>query len=161
MRTCPQLRTLFNPRNVPEPLDLSNHHSHRRLPHHLKCISSQGFLDDYDWVYNRWRLKTRRLAFSPIFWYFCPSLINPKLCTNYVEPGIKPPKYLELSLHICNQTTTSLQDTSDTTLTCPTMPTLLTLVLIPHSFQTQLYRHKRQWGWLIENRCIQTNIFIC
>ena len=43
MSTCPQLSTLFNPMHITEPLDISNHHSHIRVPHHLKCISLQGF----------------------------------------------------------------------------------------------------------------------
>ena len=34
--------TLFNPMHITEPLDLSNNHSHRRVPHQFKCISYQG-----------------------------------------------------------------------------------------------------------------------
>ena len=42
LRTCPQLRTLFNTMYILELLDLSYYRSQRRFPHHLKGISSQG-----------------------------------------------------------------------------------------------------------------------
>ena len=42
LRTYPQLRTLFNPMYIPELLDLSYHHSRRRIPHNLKGFNSHG-----------------------------------------------------------------------------------------------------------------------
>ena len=152
LSTCPWLRTRFNPMYIPEPLDLWNHHSHRCVTHHLKCISSQGF-----WiVLIGFRTDLYWKAGGWIFWCFCPSLIIQKLCTKYVEPGTKLPKLLELILHVCNQTTTSLWATPDTPLKIPTRLTLLNMTPTTYSFQTHLYFHLAAVG-LVDLKWTHTN----
>ena len=125
---------------IPEPIDLSNHHIHRRVTHNLKCISYQGC-----WMimigHRKDGYRKAGGGIFSFFWYFCSSIIAQELCKNYVEPGKKWPKQLNLSLHICNHTNIYLQATSDPPPTWSTLPTLLTMTLAPHSHRTHLYHN--------------------
>ena len=101
-----------------ELLDLSNHHSHRRVPHHFKHISSQGF----------WMILIGRRTdgywkpggcLSPIFL----ALQKGDLRCIFDVFSTRPPLP-------CKPRPTR-----------PTLPKIMTLTLTPHSCRTQLYHH--------------------
>ena len=85
----------------------------------LETYQLSRVLDDSDWVYSRWRLKSRRLGFFRLFWYSKKGICD-AFCDAFVTRSPFPWK---------------------THLTHPTLPTLMNMTLTPHSRHTYLYHH--------------------
>ena len=147
--------TPFNPMYIPEPLDLSNDHKHRCVPHHLKYISSQGCWIILIWyrIYGDWKSGG---WISSGFFVLVSQPHNPKTLYKLRRTWFKMSKIARIkSAHF--------------------QP-------YHHSLEIQHAQHwqhfwlwhwhpissghiciviKRQRGWLIDNGRIPTDIFIC
>ena len=103
---------------IPELLDLSDHCSHRRVPHHLKFISSQGFWMIMIGCRTDGDLKAGGWVFL-IFWYS-----KKGICYDFCDTFATRPPF-----------------PWDPFITCPTLQTLLNLTLTPHFRHTHIYHH--------------------